>query len=60
MYKCYKNGLIEEYKRDWIKNQVRDVNNPDFSQLDEEEPPVRLKAPTGTEKPRAEFSRMIR
>lgn len=47
-------------KRDiWIKMSVRNLENKEFTKLDEEDPPIPLKPRTGIEQFKAEFSKIV-
>lgn len=60
LYRGYQMGKIEEYKKHWIKTQVRDINNSEFNHLDEEDAPIYVKPRTTAEQFREEFSKMTR
>lgn len=53
-----RNKRIEDLRNVWITTKVRDINNTDFSSLDEEEPPSPLPQRTGIDEFREEFARL--
>lgn len=60
IYKGIQHGRIEDYKRKWIKTEVRDIKNTEFSILDEEDSPTPLEPRTGLQQFRAEFIKINR
>lgn len=54
-----RNTKIRDDKDIWIKTSVRNLENKEFSSLDEEDQPIPLKPRSAREQFKAEFSKIV-
>lgn len=56
---AFRSQTNREYEELWLKTKVRNLNDPKYAYLDEEDPPIPLIKLTPEEQFRAEFRRLV-